>query len=160
MPQHLDIDEEPYAGPVCPVQLYLDMRAAGGRYAEQARRCARRSCVIDRHYARIEAHQGLPARARHCLGVVVEVCQLLTPWRHEFCLIGGWAVYALTEVYLQGQAQPPLRHRGSMDVEFPSHGLRCRRARLRRSQCSHRGRLRGARQFQLATAPSAGTVRF
>ena len=36
MPQHLDIDEEPYAGPVCPVQLYLDMRAAGGRYAEQA----------------------------------------------------------------------------------------------------------------------------
>ncbi len=26
----------PSAGPVCPVQLYLDMRAAGGRYAEQA----------------------------------------------------------------------------------------------------------------------------
>lgn len=30
------ISESAIAAPVCPVQLYLDMRAAGGRYAEQA----------------------------------------------------------------------------------------------------------------------------
>ena len=34
--EHLRTKVSAGAGPVCPVQLYLDMRAAGGRYAEQA----------------------------------------------------------------------------------------------------------------------------
>jgi hypothetical protein len=34
--EHLRARVTAGAGPVCPVQLYLDMRAAGGRYAEQA----------------------------------------------------------------------------------------------------------------------------
>lgn len=36
LPQPVETGDAPHAGPVCPVQLYLDMRAAGGRYAEQA----------------------------------------------------------------------------------------------------------------------------
>lgn len=66
----------------------------------------------------ISGHERLPLRARHCLGVLVEVCRVIEPWQDEFYLIGGWAVYALTEVFLQGQARPPLRHRGSMDVDI------------------------------------------
>jgi len=34
------------------------------------------------------------------------------------CLIGGWATYALTEVFLAGARKPLLRHRGSLDVDL------------------------------------------
>ena len=36
LPDEIDVDGREGTGPVCPVQLYLDMYAAGGRYREQA----------------------------------------------------------------------------------------------------------------------------
>ncbi len=66
----------------------------------------------------IEAHDGLSRDCRECLGVVAEVAQVLNPWQESVCLIGGWAVYALTEMWLQGREHPPLHHRGSLDVDI------------------------------------------
>lgn len=65
----------------------------------------------------IEAHHALSKATRTCKGVVAEVAKILKPWHDEYCLIGGWAVYALTEIWAV-ELEPPLRHRGSLDVDI------------------------------------------
>ena len=43
---------------------------------------------------------------------------MLDEWADELCLIGGWAVYALTETFLREARNAPFRHRGSLDVDI------------------------------------------
>ncbi|HCU34376.1 MAG TPA: hypothetical protein DGT21_02705 [Armatimonadetes bacterium] len=66
----------------------------------------------------ISAHANLDDRTRRCLGVVAEVWQTLHAHLDALCLIGGWAVYALSEASgLTGTRTLP-RHRGSLDVDI------------------------------------------
>jgi hypothetical protein len=69
-------------------------------------------------YPVIEAHKGLSLEARECLGALVAVAKTLSPWAERVCLVGGWAVYAVTEAFLAGVPDPPLHHRGSLDVDL------------------------------------------
>jgi len=66
----------------------------------------------------VEPHDGLPREQRECFGVVLDLACALEHWRERLCLIGGWATYALTEVFFAGTTGGPLRHRGSTDVDL------------------------------------------
>lgn len=66
----------------------------------------------------IEAHDGLTDRAKRCIGIVAEVWQTLNEHVDGLCLIGGWAVYALSEASgVTGTSTLP-HHRGSVDVDI------------------------------------------
>lgn len=73
----------------------------------------------------VEAHELLPEDEKHCLGVLVETALLLRDPEAPTYLIGGWAAYVLTEVFVSRLREPPLRHRGSVDVDvaWASDGL-------------------------------------
>lgn len=61
----------------------------------------------------------MSSERRECFGVVVEVARILAGVNSQVCLVGGWAVYILTELFGRGQFLPyHLRHRGSMDVDI------------------------------------------
>ena len=60
----------------------------------------------------------MPPEERECMAFLVDVAETLTEWNERLCLIGGWAVYVLTEVFQTGQVYPALRHRGSRDVDL------------------------------------------
>lgn len=48
----------------------------------------------------------------------LELAEVLGYWRERVCVVGGWAVYLLVEAMALGEAEPPLRHRGSLDVDI------------------------------------------
>ena len=66
----------------------------------------------------VRAHERLDRRRRDCFGVLVELAQVLEGSWENLCVVGGWAVYMLTEVFLGQGEDVPLRHRGSMDVDI------------------------------------------
>lgn len=66
----------------------------------------------------IVAHEGLGPEQRECFSVVLELALALLDWRDRVCLVGGWAIYALTELFLAGGDPAPMRHRGSLDVDI------------------------------------------
>lgn len=59
----------------------------------------------------------MPA-TRECLEFLVEAANDLGADEDRFCLIGGWAVYALTEVFQAAKTRITVRHRGSLDVDL------------------------------------------
>lgn len=65
----------------------------------------------------VEVHDLLPLQQRECYSVVLELGVLLQETLPDFCLVGGWAVYALTEYHQRRSADASVRHRGSMDVD-------------------------------------------
>ena len=50
--------------------------------------------------------------------MLVELAQVLEGSWENLCVVGGWAVYMLTEMFLGQRGDVPLRHRGSMDVDI------------------------------------------
>lgn len=65
----------------------------------------------------LEAHEGLGKRERECFGVVVELAEVLQPWT-EWVVVGGWAVYLLSEMFAQHTGDVALGHCGSIDVDI------------------------------------------
>jgi hypothetical protein len=67
---------------------------------------------------RIEVHDGLPLEQRECFSLLLELTLAFDERAQPVCLIGGWAVYALTEVFMAQRGSWPLRHRGSLDIDL------------------------------------------
>jgi len=81
-------------------------------------RCEKRCWAISDPLPIVEAHSGLMPATRECLEFLVEAANDLGADEDRFCLIGGWAVYALTEVFQATKTRATVRHRGSLDVDL------------------------------------------
>ncbi len=67
---------------------------------------------------RIEAHDGLPLEQRECFSLLLELGLAFEGRAERVCLIGGWAIYALTEAFMDRRGSRPFRHRGSLDIDL------------------------------------------
>ena len=67
---------------------------------------------------RIEPHEGLPLEQRECFSLLLELGAAFEGRAERVCLIGGWAVYALTEAFMEQRGERPFRHRGSLDIDL------------------------------------------
>ena len=67
---------------------------------------------------RIEPHEGLPLEQRECFSLLLELGVAFKGRAERVCLMGGWAVYALTEAFMEQRGGRPFRHRGSLDIDL------------------------------------------
>jgi len=67
---------------------------------------------------RIEAHEKLPIEQRECFSLLLELALAFGGRAERVCLIGGWAIYVLTEAFMDQRGSRPFRHRGSLDIDL------------------------------------------
>ena len=68
--------------------------------------------------SRIGPREGMSFEQRECFSLLLELSVAFEGRAERVYLVGGWAVYVLTEVFMEQRGGRPFRHRESLDIDL------------------------------------------